>query len=243
MITINKPFTRNKLCEIMQQKQTRYAHAVVEKDGSITQVHQECLCRDFLGDVIVSNVQNQRYSIYGMKYDPEKDVRINLERTQLLIYFPKVEDEKCFEENFKFLHMLEDSYKIKRSSFVDVESKIKLVTGNKWWMEELYRFSFYTFVLRCLAYKVTAETPEEMFSYIESNYQTNEKRYISDFRVQFDKFVKTLPLIKRYNYKRYDSPTKALDLSNDDWNYGIEGAHNYTGFHTYLKHAHCGSLK
>jgi hypothetical protein len=243
MITINKPFTRNTLNEIMQQKQTRYAHAVVEEDGSITQVHQECLCRDFLGDVVVSNVQNQKYEIYGMSYDPKKDVRINLERTQLLIYFPKVEDEKCFEENFKFLQMLEDSYGIKKSSFIDVEPKVKLVTGNKWWMEELYRFSFYTFVLRCLTYKVKAETPEEMFSYIADNYPTNEKKYISDYRVQFDKFVKTLPLIKRYNYKLYTNPTKELDLSSNDWNFGIEGMHNYTGFYTYLSFATKGLLK
>lgn len=228
---IIKPFTVNYLSQIMQQKKTQYAHAVYNKEqDTITQVHQECLCRDFLGDVVVANQQGESYSIYGMKYDPEKDTKIDLNTTCMLVYFPTEEDVQAFDNNFKFLTVLEKSYGISESKVIQVDKLIRCTISDGWWQKELYRFSFYTFLLRCMAYKV--DNLENLFDEIVDKYSnTNERGYIIGYnRAYFNKFVKFLPVLKKHGLGVcYKSGTQ-WTLPND-----IIYIHNYTGFVSYIK--------
>lgn len=236
-MNIIKNFKTNKLAEIMQQKETRYAHAV-RKGEDFVQVHQECLCRDFLGDVVVANKLNQGYQIYGMNYDPNRDEKIDLSKSGLLVYFPSNDDVKNFIKNFNCLTQLENDYGIKESKYEEVANNVFFVEGNGWWLEETYRFSFYTFVLRCLAYDVgSVSTAEELFKQLaELHHATNEKKYIVTHGKLFYQFVKTLPTLKKYGVVSFRTG-KQYNLDEE-----IYTLHDYSGFFNYLRQMQNGDL-
>ncbi|RLI53440.1 MAG: hypothetical protein DRO87_11630, partial [Candidatus Thorarchaeota archaeon] len=135
------------LSEIYQTVHLEFAFATKEEEGVYKAAHQFVLCRDFLHDVIWSQLNKKPVLIYGFKFAANKDDRIDTDKTKLFIRKPDIANH--LERVEKVLHIFEKRMRIKKTKIYATQCKtIFLVVGSKSWMSSTQMISLYTLLIR-----------------------------------------------------------------------------------------------
>ena len=150
-------FNQN-LAEINQTLDVRFAWAVPKSRGVVTNSIPFVKCRDFLGDCLYATEKDKKQSIYGFSFDPKKQTYCK-SSTKLLLQFPNVESFQNFNNNLQHLHNIEENFKYKKTVVKQVAENTLLVIGSSQWIRNIVSVSFYTFILKCISYKLTNQIP------------------------------------------------------------------------------------
>lgn len=145
------------LSEIGQTMAVKYSF--INKE--LEQVHTPVICRDFLHDIVRTNLTGDPANIYGLHYNTKKHKGINLDRLVMLLEFPKgfipntVSIMKC-------LHIIEGHMGLFEKNmhtyptFVLNVSNLNILTGKKHvllsspgkWMSSPALLSLYTLLIK-----------------------------------------------------------------------------------------------
>lgn len=147
------------LLEIMQVNETQFALCRYDSQSDqLIQCHQFIKCRDFFNEVFVGLEENRDMEIYGFKWTKENP-RPDCQNASLLM---KLENEESLANMTKNQSILKDieeflgwstSY-YELVSYPGVKKPIVWVCGDKQWQRSSVAFSLYTFLLKCLTYKI-----------------------------------------------------------------------------------------
>lgn len=139
------------LAEIDQSLDIRMSFARRDKDGHYVNIHEFVKCRDFLGDVLHAVEEKKSVGIYGFKYNPKKMLQPYKNKTLIVCTFPTDESRNNFIANF---HRLGQFDKKIRLYGVENHNNFILVEGDRVWMKSVAGISFFTFLLKCIGYKL-----------------------------------------------------------------------------------------
>lgn len=147
------PFPKQtQLTEIYQTIDLRFSFLILDKDGNYCEQNPPCKCRDYLHDIVNSNLTGKPFNIYGMEYDA-KEFPIDLNVTRYLLRFPSAEKQTYFETNFKHLLEIEKKAGVAYSTFTIVNNREIILTGDKFWISNSLLISLYSYFCRCMCYK------------------------------------------------------------------------------------------
>lgn len=188
-------------------------------DSSVTRLHEFVKCRDFLGDVVMANKAGTSSIIYGFRVTPE-ELKVNPDKTQLILKFPKVNYKKCLS-NYTKLHEIEEKNGFELTKVIAVDDEHIVVIGDKWWQQSVFGISLYTYLLKVFSIpsKKSIWKRLDTSDIVEARYYKNTKHIL------FDVF----------------SILHKLDLSDPTGNNftDITRIHNYSGFVSHLSNFSC----
>jgi len=159
MITLMKSKRKLGLSEMNQTVPFRFAF--VTKQHKMC--HQWVYCRDFLQDAIRVALTDTPCDIYGFKYDPVKDRKLDLSATRMAV--SHITKEQAASA-LKILHLFEQDAEIYNTSTLELteETEVVVFTSSPDWMDSPFTISLYTFLIR-LGYRgLVFETKEEFIA-------------------------------------------------------------------------------
>lgn len=121
---------------------------------TLQEITPKVQCRDFLGDVIISEQTKIPIRIYGFTYNPQKtSINHNLLQLLLTITDSKIIDN--IKENLDILHKIEEELEILEPTCIHHtnDNSVIYVASSPLWMWSTIHLSFYTFILKALGYK------------------------------------------------------------------------------------------
>lgn len=176
MYKILSPVSNKGLSEAYQNLIIKFSFAVLDEDKKTVQrLHEWCMCRDFLGDVIFANARNIVTNIYNFKVVPDI-VKIDPTKTVLVMQFDTVLSKQAFEANYKeIVHKVEDKNGLQQSQLFPTNNPLEIVVvADKFWQQAVWLISLYSFLLKasCFPYKNVVQWREEIIKrgVTESNY-------------------------------------------------------------------------
>lgn len=218
-----------KKAKISQMYSTGLEYAFVTKDWK--QVNQLVYCKDFLQDALCAMHTNQKMSIYGFSYDPNKSLPVYLNKTRILVTSWR---DKTFpnriEGSLDFLNQIEDTLKMSKTKILKVKdlpvqykkAGAWIYEANKRWMKSPPLISLYTLLIRVSLVHVKGTNYVETMDKICNNtlepYQSYDRSYLRDAR-------KGIDWILTYGDKKL-FPNKTKDNFKD---VGVSAMHNYVG--------------
>lgn len=148
--------TRGSYAEIFQNKNVKFSCAIEQKDGTIKELHTPFVCRDFLAEVLYGEKFNKRAAIYGFCFDGTKEKWE--ERPHLLVRYT---DISLFEKHLNLLHYYEEIMGLEPSELHKTDKKYcVLFIGDPAWKRSCWMISFYTLLIRMMAYDNYVDNPE-----------------------------------------------------------------------------------
>ena len=125
------------------------------QEGVYKQATPFVYCKDFLHDAVWALLNKKETSIYSFKYDPEKNLALDLERTALCMrntkYRSQERIEKMRESCVSFLHEIEDKLGFEPCEIYPVEHKAGpcwLILADKGWQHAPPLLSLFTLLVR-----------------------------------------------------------------------------------------------
>lgn len=213
----------NSLAEIGQTNKTEFALCRYDavKD-QVIMCHQFVHCRDFLGDAIVAVESNRDMEIYGFQFN-ENNPRPSSENTELLLRLP----DGCLanlQKNLQILKDIEDVMGWNKTYAEEVKvtgekQAIVWVCGDKKWSQAGVAFSLYTFLLKCMTYKI--KDPANWIEEIRVSKGT-EAAYCNAEYLNW-LFINLPTLVDKYPTFSGFKDQKKMDVNK---------IHNYIGFHS-----------
>ena len=148
----------NKLCEISQNMITRFAYVKKQDDGTYTNAHDFVMCRDFLGDALVALKTKTLKAIYGFSFNGKNQTFLT-DSFKLIVRYPDAQTLNNTLKNLSRLHELEAKVgRIKKTTITQIDDSdceyTVLVDGSKFWFKSVFNVSLYTFLVKCLGYKL-----------------------------------------------------------------------------------------
>lgn len=150
--------TQGGLNEIYQQTGMLFAFVGSPKEG-FKVCHPWVKCRDFLHDAVRSQLTGRPCAVFGFRFDPAKNPKIDLNRMRMLVTkslntgeLPEFRDKMAAA--LKLLNHFERYSKISLSTIQEVDAKgsgksaIFLFTGSKMWVRSPFMISLYTLLIR-----------------------------------------------------------------------------------------------
>lgn len=165
------------LAEIGQSMGIKFSICVPAENG-VEEIICPVKCRDFLGDVYSSCIQETKFSIYGMSWDGTKD-KVPTDKLRLSLYFPSAQAKVNFEKNIRFLHEIEDKNSFERSNYISLDGNTGYIEGDARWLNfSILSFTLYTLLIRVFCYELEEDWIAEMAasSYSDGNYIRNFDR-------------------------------------------------------------------
>lgn len=142
------------LAEIYQDMGITMALLTRQSQTEYTRITPYVKCRDFLVDVYSYSKAKKTFAIYGMSFDPTKELPAE-DGVYLAMIFPNEKAEEAFKTALPQLHAIELANEMEVTEFYPgVEGKVSLLTGSKKWLRNCLTFSLYTALIRCLSYGV-----------------------------------------------------------------------------------------
>lgn len=137
--------------EVPQIRPCMFAFAEIKED-LVRALHWPVLCRDFLNDTLIKKAKEKKDKLYVYKYR-YSGTGLDTERCVLLI------TNWCgLKGNEKVIQEIEANLGISPSEFYHLGENTVCVVGDKWWMENTVKFSWYTTVLRGLSYPLNIQS-------------------------------------------------------------------------------------
>lgn len=150
------------LCENYQQTGILFAFASAPVDGTYTMCHEWVKCRDYLHDVVRTELTGEKSVIYGFQFDREKNPRVDLKKMRMLVAKDLAKEDPAETAVFKrkmtsSLELLRHFEKIagvtlSRMSEADVSNSKKkavvMFSSSPMWLKSPSLVSLYTFIIR-----------------------------------------------------------------------------------------------
>lgn len=217
------------LSEISQSSGFRFAFASKPIDGKIKQIHPWVKCRDFLNDVIFTKFTGNKGTIYGFRWDPEKDPPLDTARTRLLVKrIPFRGNKSPDKEHADFDKMIQSALTIvnhyERQGKISPLSKIVEVDDDKEhsymflgsgvWSKSPVMISIYTLLIRLGFYKpkLTSEKDlEAQLAKVVESSSSNDAKYL---RTVLGKIHPAIEHRELHSFKlKGENPFKGAHLS------------------------------
>ena len=234
------------LNEIYQQTGTMFAFASLQSEG-ITQCHEWVKCRDFLPDVVKSQITGKAWPIYGFAFDPKKNPNIDFDKIRMLVSKNSVlkQDknfERKIESSLKLLNHFEDMIKEDRTEVVRVDESgqknyksVFLFSGPSMWLESPFLVSMYTFLIRLGDKELEFENQSELEKELEklADLHKDGKLVDNDAGYLRNSWNKLELVMKNYS-DLFKIKNNIHDVySNEE--YSISSFHNSSGFNSLAK--------
>ena len=145
------------LAEIGQTLETRFAFLTKDKDGNYTNAHPFVKCRDFLGDALAAQTEKTTKSIYGFTFKGNEQSFLD-DKMRLVIKYPTEQIAENTVKNVSKIHNIETIVgKIAKTKITVVpdDTKLLIIEGSKFWLKSIFLVSLYTYLIKCLGYKLT----------------------------------------------------------------------------------------
>jgi len=224
---ITKTYNKH-IAEEGQDLEVQFAFARKDKKREFFNLSDFSVCRDFLGDVVVANVTNEPSVIYGFKYDPTTQAKLDLEHTYLALKSsPEVLEQ--FKTNLKrfrawwVIMVGQNNY----CNIIEVDKPgIIVVQCNPWWQKTTVGISYLSFILKALCWDYDKDASSDLFSvllaYKHDGGLNKEARYIKDLRKEADYLLINLEKLTDAHTTPHGYPV--LDQY-------IKTVHNNSGFY------------
>jgi hypothetical protein len=236
---------QNHLAEIGQHNKTEFALCRYDtKKETLIQCHQFVHCRDFMLDAITGAEENRDMEIYGFKYH-KNDPRPDSTNASVLVRLEGSDSLKNFETNLPILKGIEEfmgwaTTAVDVVDFPDKKSVVIWALGDANWSKTALTFSLYTYLLKCLTYKIKDQKnwKEEI-----KKQNTVESRYMDEKYLDFlfANLNTILPLYKNFSgwekgvetYKLHNSSgfVSLKGVLTNKGNAGIHNTHVCKDFH------------
>lgn len=198
-----------RLNEIYQTIDLRFSFLIIDKDGNYCEQNPPCKCRDYLHDIVNSNLTGKPFAIYGMVYDV-KEFPIDLNVTRYLLRFPSKEKQKYFCDNFNYLLEIEQKAEIPFSILFEIDDNQIVLTGDKFWISNSLLISLYSYLCRCMCYKDMILTGKDL----------EYEKYLRKDHNNYTKALENISVLKTKDFHGW-SPTS-------------DNIHDYSGVLTFL---------
>jgi hypothetical protein len=221
-LTLNPiTFVEQHLAEIAQTVNTKFSFAKVNEDGTVDRLHEWIKCRDFLGDVLLSDKYQKDFEVYGFRASRVK----RGDKLEFVVKFPDEKVQENFLNNYsKILHPIEEKHGLKLTDvkfFKNLKEHTVLITADEWWTKAIPLISLYSYLIKvcCYAYTNPTDWMESLPSGVEGNYISGDSR---------KKLIEKLLSNLRFVFS--DFPT--LSGWADEQNMDTRLIHNSSGFYT-----------
>lgn len=229
---ITKTYNKH-IAEEGQDLEVQFAFARKTEDANFFNLSDFSVCRDFLGDVVVANVTNEPSVIYGFKYDPTTQAKLDLEHTYLALKSsPEVLEQ--FKVNLKRYRSWWEIMVGHGHNYCNIiefdKPGIIVVQCNSWWQKTTVGISYLSFILKALCWDYDKDASSDLFSaLLDYKYEgglNKEARYIKDLRKEAGYLLINLEKLTDAHTTPHGYPV--LDQP-------ISLVHNYSGFHFAIK--------
>ena len=113
------------------------------------QCHNFILCKDFLHDVVYSNINNIPINIFNFSYNPFRDPKICLQELRLLV---RNDNDSQFEEKISnsvnFIAEIESVLGMKKSKIRKCTNNTWLIRASKRWLKAPPMISLFVLLMR-----------------------------------------------------------------------------------------------
>lgn len=216
---IKKEIKVNTLIENFQALELKFSFGRLDTDNTVKQIHAWVKCRDYFGDVLMSNSDGEKRKIYGFTYDPEKDIPVHVDNLVMLLQFPNKEMQETFLNNKSILDEIDKKNQQTPAVFHKTDDKnVLMMVASPFWQQSIVMISFYTYILKIMC----AE-------YIErNNWQKEILQHSSWPEGRYaDRLGENLAIICDHIYNIYKNDFNITGFEEDC---KIENLHNYSGF-------------
>lgn len=157
-----KPRTASEhLSESYQNMDLKLSFLHAEADGSYTECNLPAKCRDYLHDIIQSNLTGNPFEVYGMKYDPTSNSPVDMDVLRLRLKFPSKKAHESWMTNFWYLAEVEKKNGLEPTRVTMLEPIAQgvqiMVESDKVWMSNAMILSIYSFLNRVLCYEFSTK--------------------------------------------------------------------------------------
>jgi len=220
MYKLLKPASNKELAEAHQSLIIKFSFATIDEDKKeVQRLHEWCMCRDFLGDVVYANVKQIITNIYNFRVDPAI-CKIDTTKTILVMKFDTQKSRDAFEANYKHIvHEVEAKNKLKSTKVFLTTDKLEIVVvADKFWQQSVWLISLYSYLLKasCFPYKNVVQWRDETIARGVTESLYAKKTY--------DVWEPLIDKLRKIFYKKDVTGIKATTEPN------IHTVHNNTGF-------------
>lgn len=189
-----RQYSKPGYAEIGQQKMLRFAPVYLNGEQAIVQV-APFKCRAFFNEVLVGNEEKATKGIYGFTW--KADYTLEPNTTRMALEFESEQEKLAFLFNEEWLNAIEERNNIFPTSFSATDDKhVVIVSGAKYWQSRCYLLSFYTFLMKCMMFKVT---DDNWLKNILAT-STNEANYIKQVQInRFEQFIRNIHFLDHVN--------------------------------------------
>lgn len=223
------------LSEIYQQTGMLFAFISSPKDGSKV-CHPWVKCRDFLHDAVRSQIVGKSCYIYGFRFDPKVNPKIDLKRMRMLV--TKSSNNAAEMVAFKakmasalvLINHFERQAKTSLSIVQEIDhtgsgkQAIFMFTGPSMWIKSPFLVSMYTLLIRLGDKELKFKSAKDLQTKLESLHKQfssdNDAKYLTEI------WDKLHPIIKNRK-ELFKTKDGFHDVFFEDTN--IDYFHNYSG--------------
>lgn len=149
-----KAFPTSRLNEIYQTKDVKFVFLRKTGKDTYDECHVPAKCRDYLHDIVNTNLTGFPTGIYGMSYTKEGNPEVDLDVTRYGLKFPDEKSAASFQENVPpIIHVIEKNAGLKLTTVSQVDKQYFVVEGDPFWVHSTLAVSLYTLLLRICAYE------------------------------------------------------------------------------------------
>jgi len=143
--------------------------------------HTWIKCRDFLQDAIRNQLTGRADAIYGFKYNPKEDPKIDLRKTRLLIKGVKLDE--TIEYSLQLANHYENIAGFKLRSKITKVDDMYIFLGPGEWSQSSVLISLYTLLIRLGCKKIEFKNEKDLTKAYETLFKdqqnsTNDVRYL-----------------------------------------------------------------
>jgi hypothetical protein len=178
MYKLLEPISNKVLAEANQNLIIKFSFATLDEENKTVQrLHEWCMCRDFLGDVIFANATKKTTNIYSFEVNPDI-VKIDPTRTILVIKFDELKSKQAFKANYlHIVHEVEKKNQLSLTALLPTTNPQEIiVVADKFWQQAVGLISLYSFLLKaaCFPYKNVVRWRDEIVArgVVESHYMS-----------------------------------------------------------------------
>jgi hypothetical protein len=128
--------------------------------------HTWIKCRDFLQDAVRNQLTGRADAIYGFKYDPKVDPKIDLKKTRMLIKGIKLDE--TIEYSLRLVNHYEKVAGFKPRSKITKVDDMYIFLGAGEWSQSSVLISLYTLLIRLGCQKITFKNEKELVKAFEN---------------------------------------------------------------------------
>jgi hypothetical protein len=157
----------NHLAEIKQQKDVKFA-LLYRKGKYYTNVMPWIKCRDFFNEVVTSNWDGKKRSIYGFSWNP-KEQKTYKTKTVIALKFDTLDDRLVFQRSLS-------QYEYHFNSYMGVPlyntihtptDTIVILEAPAFWLKTTVGMSLWTYLLKCMCYEHNNGPASQFFDRIK----------------------------------------------------------------------------